>query len=130
MIQELIAAARKARECSYSPYSKFAVGAAVQTRDGQIFTGANVENASYGLTVCAERIAIFNAVTHYKRDIVAIAVVTEVEEPASPCGACRQVMAEFGVDIKVIIANTTGKYIETTVQELLPFSFDKNALGN
>jgi cytidine deaminase len=128
MIQELIAAACKAREGSYSPYSKFAVGAAVQTRDGQIFTGANVENASYGLTVCAERIAIFNAVTHCNRDIVAIALVTEVEELASPCGACRQVMAEFGVDIKVIIANTTGKYIETTVQELLPFSFDKTAL--
>lgn len=125
---ELYEAACKARKCAYAPYSQFAVGAAVLTADGQIFTGANVENASYGLTICAERVAIFNAVSQCKRNIVAVAVVTDVEDAAYPCGACRQVMAEFGLEIKVIIANTTGKYIETTVGELLPHSFDKNSL--
>jgi len=128
MVEKLYKAARKARECAYAPYSKFAVGAAVLTADGQIFTGANVENASYGLTMCAERVAIFSAVAKCKLDIVAVAIVTDGSEGAFPCGACRQVMAEFGLDIKVIVANTTGKYLETTVKELLPHSFDKSSL--
>jgi cytidine deaminase len=125
MIHKLIEAASKARDCAYAPYSQFKVGAALITSDGQIFSGANVENASYGLTVCAERVAIFNAVTKCCRDILALAVVTDIDDPASPCGACRQVLAEFGPDIKVIIANTRGKYKETTVRELLPYAFEK-----
>lgn len=129
MIQKLIAEAAKVRDCAYAPYSNFKVGAALMTLDGQIFSGANVENASYGLTVCAERVAIFNAVSKCHRDIAAIAVVTDVEEPASPCGSCRQVLAEFGMDMKVIIANTKGKYIETTVRELMPLAFDKKTLN-
>lgn len=128
MIEKLYEAACQARKCAYAPYSKFAVGAAVLTADERIFTGANVENASYGLTICAERVAIFNAVTQCKLDITAIAIVTDGTEGAFPCGACRQVMAEFGLDIKVIVGNTTGKYLETTVRELLPHSFGKNDL--
>lgn len=126
MIERLIAAAVKARECAYAPYSHFKVGAALLTGDGQIFTGVNVENASYGLTVCAERVAIFNAITQCCRDITALAVVTDAKKLASPCGACRQVLAEFAPDMQIIIANTQGEYMETTVRELLPHAFELN----
>lgn len=128
MIQKLIDAASKARECAYAPYSQFKVGAALMTSDGLIFSGANVENASYGLTVCAERVAVFNAVTKCRQDIVALAVVTDTENLAFPCGACRQVLVEFGPDIKVVIANTKGRYLETTAEKLLPHAFDKRFL--
>lgn len=128
-MRKLIEAAGKAREGAYAPYSHFEVGAALITSDGHIFSGANVENASYGLTMCAERVAIFQAVAAHCREIEAIAVVTDSEEPAPPCGACLQVLAEFGQDTKVVLANLRGECLETTVRELLPRAFDKKRIN-
>lgn len=119
---ELVARATRAREHAYVPYSGFAVGAALLTRSGEVFTGCNVENASYGLTVCAERVAIFNAVARGHREFRALAVVADTEGLCSPCGACRQVMAEFG-DCRVILANLRGDRTSTSVSELLPAAF-------
>lgn len=115
----LIIAATEARHAAYAPYSHFPVGAAVLTRDGRVFSGCNVENLSYGLSVCAERNALFHAVTAGARDFSAIAVVADSRKPISPCGACRQVMAEFG-DFAVISATLGGERFESTVSALLP----------
>lgn len=115
---ELVIAAWQARESAYAPYSRFAVGAAVMTHDGRIFTGCNVENLSYGLTMCAERVAIGAAVAAGARSFRMIAVVADTAVPISPCGACRQVMAEFGVS-RVILANRSER-LEFTMEELLP----------
>lgn len=120
---ELVARATEAREWAYVPYSGFAVGAALLTRSGEVFTGCNVENASHGLTVCAERVAIFNAVSRGQRNFAALAVVADTEGVCSPCGACRQVMAEFG-DFRVIMANVRGDRRSSSVAELLPAAFD------
>lgn len=122
MDRELFDAAVRARKNSYCPYSRFAVGAAVRTKDGRIFIGCNIENASYGLTVCAERNAIFAAVKEGCREFEALLVTADTPEPVSPCGACRQVMAEFHIE-KIILTNTNGKYRETTLAELLPDGF-------
>lgn len=122
MDQELYDAAVKARKNAYCPYSHFAVGAAVRTRDGRIFTGCNIENASYGLTVCAERNAIFAAVKEGYREFLALLVTADTPEPVSPCGACRQVMAEFKIS-NVILTNVQGAYQETTIEVLLPDGF-------
>lgn len=119
--EALIAAARRAREHAYAPYSGYAVGAAVRTRSGRVFTGCNVENASYGATVCAERVALWKAVSEGERDFEAIAVVTL--NGGSPCGLCRQVMAEFAPDMRVIVADIHGNARVTTVHELLPDRF-------
>ena len=102
---ELIKEAGKARENAYAPYSGFKVGAAILGQDGVIFTGCNVENASYGLSVCAERAAVCKAVCAGTASFEAIAVVTPTDDPASPCGACRQVLAEFSPEMKVVLAN-------------------------
>lgn len=127
---ELIELAKKARGKAYVPYSHFAVGAALLTREGKVYLGANIENASYGLTTCAERTAIFKAVSEGERDFVAMAVVADSEELSAPCGACRQVMAEFGEDIRVIMVNLEGKRLEMTSGELLPQAFTaKNMAG-
>jgi cytidine deaminase len=126
-VDDLIESATKARANSYSPYSGFAVGAAVLTRNGRIFTGCNVENASYGLTICAERNAVAAAVASGERDLLAVAVVTDCSPPASPCGACRQVLAEFG-NVKVILANLLGERVITQIEELLPLGFDRYSL--
>lgn len=115
---ELVAAAWEAREMAYAPYSKFAVGAALQAADGRIFSGCNVENVSYGLTQCAERTAICAAVAAGAREFVALAVVADTAVPISPCGACRQVMAEFGVP-RIILANRSER-LEFSLEELLP----------
>ena len=123
MDKELLEAALVARERAYAPYSKFLVGAAVRAESGKIYTGCNVENASYGLTVCAERNALFNAVGVGERKFTALCVVGETEEPISPCGACRQVMAEFKVPC-IILANLKGDVKEYTLEELLPLSFN------
>ena len=122
-VQELIDKAIEARKQTYSPYSRYGVGAAVLTRSGKIYTGCNVENAVYPLSICAERVAVFKAVSSGESEIVAVAVVTE--NGGSPCGSCRQVLREFGQEIKVYIANTEGQYSQTTVAELLPRSFSK-----
>ena len=117
-MDELVAAAWKAREAAYAPYSQFAVGAALLAAGGRIFTGCNVENLSYGLTQCAERTAICSAVAAGVREFAALAVVADTAVPVSPCGACRQVMAEFGVP-RVILANRTER-LEFSLKELLP----------
>ena len=119
--ENLIAEAMKAREKAHAPYSCFAVGAALLARSGHIYTGCNVENASYGLSTCAERVAVFKAVFEGERDFEAIAVVTEKGVP--PCGACRQVLMEFEEDIQVIVADEAGVYRVFSLQELLPEAF-------
>ncbi len=124
-ISALIAAAWKAREQAYAPYSGFAVGAAVQTASGQIYGGCNIENVSYGLSNCAERTAMFQAIAHGERQLVRIAVCADTPEPVAPCGACRQVMQELGPQMEVILVNQAGAQIVTTVEELLPYSFQK-----
>jgi len=122
--KKLIAAAARARLQSVSPYSKFKVGAALLTKKGEVIGGANVESASYGLTCCAERIALFKALTDGKRDFVAVAVVARCDEPM-PCGACRQLLREYAPDAKVFIADADDlKTIRTfTVKGLLPKAF-------
>ncbi len=121
--EELIARAREAREQAYAPYSGYRVGAALLGRSGRIFTGCNVENAVYPLSICAERTAVVKAISEGEREFVAIAVVTE--NGGSPCGACRQTLREFGEGIRVLIADVRGNYRETTVAALLPDSFSE-----
>lgn len=119
--ETLIRAAREARQMAYAPYSNYAVGAALLMADGRIFTGVNVENASYGLTICAERTAVFKAVSEGARKIVAIAVCTE--NGGSPCGACRQVLVEFAGDVPVFLSDAQGNTRQTTLYALLPDHF-------
>jgi cytidine deaminase len=124
--QELIDIANATRGQAYVPYSKYRVGAAVRTKSGRIFTGVNIENAAYPQTMCAERVAIFKAVSEGEMDFDMISVVTD--NGGSPCGGCRQVMAEFGLQTVILIANGEGKLVqETTVDNLLPeaFTLDK-----
>jgi len=126
--QALIDLANEARRQAYAPYSNYPVGAALRTKSGQIFTGVNVENAAYPTTMCAERTAVFTAVTAGEREFEVVAVVTE--NGGSPCGSCRQVLAEFGLDTIVLLANGEGKLTrETTVGELLPDAFTPEKLG-
>lgn len=122
----MVAAAAAARERAYAPYSHFAVGAALRAADGAIYVGCNVENASYGLTICAERNAVAHAVASGARDLVAIAVVTE--NGVTPCGACRQVLAEFGPEMTVIVADTRGNRRIYMLGELLPDAFGPEQL--
>lgn len=129
--EELVAQALKARERSYSPYSKFAVGAALLCKDDEVFYGANIENASYPLSMCAERNAIYNAIMHGKEmeDFLALAVVGNTDSPISPCGACRQVLSElFPRDGKIFLANLKGDIKEANIDELLPYAFDDSDL--
>src|SRR4051812_2753189 len=126
--QQLVDAARAVRENAYAPFSKFKVGAALQTDDGQIIVGSNVESASYGLTVCAERVAVWNAISHGKRKITRIAVVTDTEDLTPPCGVCRQIIWEFGGDIPVLFANINGKVETVQMRDLLPRAFDTKFL--
>ncbi|MCR4912119.1 MAG: cytidine deaminase [Bacilli bacterium] len=123
---ELIKKAKDARGLSYSPYSHFAVGAAVLTKDGQVFEGANIENSAYPLCMCAERNALYNAYMHgYKKDdLVALALIADTDEPCSPCGACRQVISElFPKNAPIYMVSLNGKEKETNIEELLPFAF-------
>lgn len=120
--EDLIKMAIESLNKAYAPYSGFKVGAVVVTSSGKIFTGCNIENSSYGLTICAERVAIFSAIAAGERQIEKLVVVADTPEPVSPCGACRQVMSEFG-DFEVILANLVGKYNTTRVSELLPYAF-------
>ncbi len=125
-LEALVAAARAVQPNAYVRASNFRVGAAVLSRDGRIFAGCNVENASYGLTICAERGAVGTAVAAGARDLVAVAVVTDLDEPARPCGACRQVLAEFGKDMQVILVGRGSGRRQLTLASLLPepFTFD------
>lgn len=123
-IQKLMDCAIKARENAYSPYSHFAVGAALLCEDGTLYEGCNIENASYGLTNCAERTAIFKAVSEGQIKFKALAVVADTEGPCAPCGACRQVMAEFKIPL-IIMGNLMGNIKIVTIEELLPFSFSE-----
>ena len=124
--EALVVAAMEARVGAYAPYSHYRVGAAVLAGDGSIVTGCNVENASYGATICAERVALTRAIAEGRGDFVAIAVATE--DGGSPCGLCRQVMVELGSEMVVFISDTAGHIRTTTVQALLPDSFDGSGL--
>jgi cytidine deaminase len=123
--RKLVAAAAKAREGSVAPYSKFKVGAALLSKSGKIIGGANVESASYGLTCCAERVALFNALTNGTRNFVAVAVVARIDSGPMPCGACRQLLAEYAPDAKVFVADSKDlkKISMFTVKKLLPSAF-------
>jgi cytidine deaminase len=125
---ELIEAARRARERAFAPYSNFKVGAALQTKDGKIYSGCNVESASYGLTVCAERVAIWKAVSEGEKEFAAIAVVVDTQELTPPCGACRQIIWEFCGDVPVILSNLKGETETLKMSELLPRAFDTEFL--
>ena len=121
----LIAAAVAAKASAYAPYSNFRVGAAIETEDGRIFTGCNVENASYGLTMCAERVAAGAAVAAGSTRFVRIVVATDVDPPSAPCGACRQVLHEFGAEAAVVSVGPNGDR-QWRLSELLPAAFDKD----
>lgn len=126
-MEELIKRAKEARGQSYSPYSRFKVGAALKTRSGKVYTGTNVENASYGLTVCAERVAVYKAVSEGEREFETLAVFTEAGELTPPCGACRQVLWEFSKNLVVVLANSTGEKI-LKLSDLFPLPFQKENL--
>jgi cytidine deaminase len=124
----LIVAAKQARENAHAPFSDFRVGAAVRANSGRTYTGCNIENASYGLTCCAERVAIFKALSEGERGFEAIAVVTETDTLTPPCGACRQIIWEFCGDVPVILANLKGKIERESSGNLLPRPFDSSFL--
>lgn len=118
----LIEAARQARQSAYAPYSKYSVGAALLTKSGKVYSGANIENAAYPDSICAERVAVFKAVMEGEREFDAIAVVTQ--DGGAPCGSCRQVLAEFSLDARVLIANDQGEVLrDDSVADLLPQAF-------
>ena len=121
----MVKIALKAREKAYVPYSHFKVGAALETKDGRVYEGCNIENASYGLTNCAERTAFFAALADGCRpgDFVKLAVVGQTEDVISPCGACRQIISELAADCEIVLANLEGKMLKTNIQNLLPGAF-------
>jgi len=125
---ELVRRAREVMRNAYAPYSNFRVGAAIEAEDGTIHVGCNVENASYGLTICAERMAVGAAVAAGKRSLKRVAVATAVEPPATPCGACRQLLAEFGLHLEIIAAGPSSER-RWTLKELLPEAFTRDALS-
>jgi cytidine deaminase len=124
----LIDAARAVRLNAAAAFSGFKVGAALEAKDGRVFTGCNVENATYGLTVCAERVAVFKAVSEGCRDFVRVAVVADTADPTPPCGACRQILWEFGGDLEVVLANLTEMKAVHSLRNLLPHPFDARLL--
>lgn len=128
MSAELVRRARAVMANAYAPYSKFHVGAAIEAEDGSVHVGCNVENASYGLTICAERMAVGAAVAAGKRQLVRLAVATAVEPPATPCGACRQLLAEFGLDLEIIAAGPASER-RWRLRELLPEAFTRESLA-
>jgi cytidine deaminase len=124
----LVDAARRAREHAHARFSGFKVGAALETADGAIVTGCNVENATYGLTICAERVAVFKAISEGHRAFTRVAVVADTESPTPPCGACRQILWEFGGDLEVILANLREEKGRYRLKDLLPLPFDARLL--
>ncbi|MFO7315598.1 MAG: cytidine deaminase [Bacilli bacterium] len=128
---KLLEEAKVAREKAYAPYSKFSVGAALLTKSGKVFHGCNIENASFGLTNCAERTALFKAVSEGETEFQALLVVADTKNPVAPCGACRQVIAEFcPPEMPVYLANIYGDIKQTTVEQLLPSSFTSEDMKN
>jgi cytidine deaminase len=127
-LSKLLEAARAVRLKAHAPYSRFLVGAALETTDGRIITGCNVENATYGLTVCAERVAVFKAISEGEGGFTRIAVVADTSEPTPPCGACRQILWEFGGNLEVILANLQGEKARFQLKDLLPYPFDDHFL--
>lgn len=125
---ELVASARVARKRALADYSGFKVGAALETADGEIITGCNIENATYGLTICAERVAMFKALSEGHRQFRRIAVVADSNSPTPPCGPCRQILWEFAGDIEVVLANTESVTAIHRLSDLLPHPFDRRLL--
>ena len=126
--KELIKLSIEAQKNSYSPYSNFAVGASLLTKSGKIYTGANIENASYPAGICAERVAMSKAISEGEKSFEAICITASSGDYAYPCGVCRQFISEFSIDIKVIVAKDENDYKVHTLNELLPYSFNKDAL--
>lgn len=126
---DLLNAARTARLKAHAPFSHFLVGAALETADGLIITGCNVENASYGLTICAERVAVFKAISEGHRAFTRVAVVADTEDPTPPCGACRQILWEFGGNLEVILGNLVAEKGRYHMKDLLPLAFDARLLN-
>ncbi|MFN4258249.1 MAG: cytidine deaminase [Gemmataceae bacterium] len=128
-IAELLNQARAARRHAVAPFSHFQVGAALETIEGQIITGCNIENATYGLTLCAERVAMFKALSDGHRYFRRVAIVADTADPTPPCGACRQILWEFGSDLEVILGNLTHETARWRLADLLPLPFDARLLG-
>ena len=127
-IENLIEIAKKARNCSLAPFSDFLVGAALRTKAGKIYTGCNIESASYGLTVCAERVAIWKALSECERDFTDLVVVVDTEQLTPPCGTCRQIIWEYTKHAKITLANLKGQSEVVDIRELLPKAFDARFL--
>lgn len=127
-LEELIEAAKGARSQAVAPFSKFSVGAALRTADGKIYTGCNIESSSYGLTVCAERVAIWKALSEGERHFTELAVVADTDMLTPPCGTCRQIIWEFARDATIVFANMKGESDTFTVKELIPRAFDARFL--
>lgn len=128
-LQELIETAKEARLHSVAPFSKFLVGAALKTAEGKVYTGCNVESASYGLTVCAERVAIWKALSEGERDFAELAIVADTSRLTPPCGTCRQIIHEFCRNAHIVLANLRGETQECSIKELLPRAFDARFLS-
>jgi cytidine deaminase len=126
--ETLIDAARRAREHALASFSQFKVGAALETADGQIITGCNIENATYGLTICAERVAMFKALSEGHLRFTRIAIVANTDQPTPPCGACRQILWEFGGELEVLLANLNAPRGRYQLRDLLPLPFDARLL--
>ena len=126
--RSLVDAARRARQHAVATFSNFKVGAALETTDGTVITGCNVENATYGLTICAERVAMFKALSEGHRTFTRVAIVADTEDPTPPCGACRQILWEFGGDLEVVLANLTHEKGLHRLKDLLPLPFDARLL--
>lgn len=127
--RELVERALEMRRLSYAPYSHFRVGAALECEDGSVYTGCNVENAAYGSSLCAERTALVKAVSEGRRRFVRLAVAGDSADYCWPCGACRQMLREFGADLEVLAANREGAYVSVPLEELLPHGFGPETLG-
>ena len=127
-VERLVAEARAVRANAYAPYSRYRVGAAVMVRDGRIFTGCNVENATYGLTLCAERVAVFKAISEGVRQFRRVAVAADTDTLTPPCGACRQILWEFCGDVELVLANPHGKTETIRLKDLFPRPFDASFL--
>ncbi|PYQ95998.1 MAG: cytidine deaminase [Acidobacteria bacterium] len=125
---ELVTLARRAREHACAAYSQFKVGAALETVDGTVITGCNIENATYGLTICAERVAMFKALSEGHRRFTRVAIVADTDAPTPPCGACRQILWEFGGDLDIVLANLARQTGRHRLQDLLPLPFDARLL--